>query len=190
MYRKSFPSCPVDGPIEPPVPFVHMFSRGAVPKKCSECLHLFEGECTRYIEEVQGCLTLDHGPCGIAGPTEPVMYQTEAIESKLEVPQKCATCIHAAVDSIHGVYCTKDRDKWGDFHRGLDWGAWRPNHLWFRLQLPKVTTQELSRHAYNNEIVEFIKEHRRINPGISLYEAKQDFVHFRTLIEQRDSTVA
>jgi hypothetical protein len=166
-----------------------MFSRGAVPKKCSECLHLFEGECTRYIEEVQGYLTLDHGPCGIDGSTDPVIYKTETIKSQLEVPTKCATCVHIAVDSIHSVYCTKDRDKWGDFHRELDWGTWRPEYLWLRLQLPKITTQGLLKYAYNNEIVEFIQEHRRINPGVSLREAKQDFMHFRTLIERWDSTM-
>lgn len=52
MHHIYFPVCPVDGPIEPPVRFNLMGLKGAVPKKCSECKHLFEGECTRYIKDV------------------------------------------------------------------------------------------------------------------------------------------
>ena len=123
MQSKYFPACPIDGPIEPPVPFSHAASRGAVPKKCSECEHLFEGECTRYIDEVGHYLHLDHGPCGIDGPTDPVPYEDEFIRAKVEIPRKCSTCVYLAVDRIPGFHCTKDSDKWGDFHRGLDWGA-------------------------------------------------------------------
>lgn len=130
MYHKYFPPCPVDGPIEPPVPFAHMFSIGAVPQKCSTCDCLFEGECTRYIRY----LHLDHGPCGIDGPTDPVIFENEFITPKVEVPRKCAecvhlSCVHLSVPSLSRLCCTKDSDKWGDFHRGLDWGSWRPDRI-------------------------------------------------------------
>jgi hypothetical protein len=162
-----------------------MASRGAVPKKCSECQHLFEGECTRYIEDVGHYLHLDHGPCGIDGPTDAVTYEDEFVTSKAEVPRKCAKCIFLAVDRIHGFHCTKDADKWGDFHRGLDWGAWEPDCIYLELPLPKVTTRDLSLFAKQNDMMAFIKEHRRINPGLSIEEAKADFAHFRKVLEKR-----
>lgn len=185
MHRRYFPPCPVDGPIEPPVPFGHMASRGAVPMKCSECQHLFEGECTRYIEEVGHYLHLDHGPCGIDGPTDPVIYKDDFVTSKAEVPRKCTICVFLAVDRIHGFHCTKDSDKWGDFHRGLDWGAWEPDFVYLELPLPKVTTKELSLYARQNDKMSFIKEHRRINPGLSIEEAIADFARFREVLEKR-----
>lgn len=183
MHRRYFPACPVDGPIEPPVPFGHMGSRGAVPKKCSDCQHLFEGECVRYSEDVGHYLHLDHGPCGIDGPTDPVTFQDEFVSSKVDVPRKCATCVFLAVNSIEGFHCTKDADKWGDFHRGLDWGAWKPDCVYLELPLPKVTTRNLSLFAKQNDLMAFIKEHRRINPGLSIEEAKADFAHFRSVLE-------
>jgi len=185
MYRKYFPKCPVDGPIEPPVAFGHLASRGAVPKKCSNCQHLFEGECIRYIEEVGHYLHLDHGPCGIDGPTDPVTYEDTFITSKVEVPRKCAKCNFLAVDWIFGFHCTKDAGKWGEFHRSLDWGAWEPDCIYLTLPPPKITTKELSRSAQRNDKVAFIKEHRRINPGLSIEEANSDFAHFRRILEKR-----
>lgn len=184
MFRRYFPPCPVDGPIDPPVPFGHMASKGAVPKKCSECKHLFEGECTRYIEDVRGYLHLDHGPCGIEGPTDPTTFENEFLRGKVQVPRKCATCVHLSVGPIHGFHCTKDWDKWGDFHRGLDWGSWSPDHVYLNLEPPKVTTRALSEHAFTGDLVAFIKEHRRINPGISVQEARADYEHFRAVIQQ------
>ena len=184
MHSKYFPTCPIDGPIEPPVPFAHMGSRGAVPKKCSECEHLFEGECTRHIDEVGHYLHLDHGPCGIDGPTDPVPYEDEFIKAKVEIPTKCSTCVYLAVDRIRGFHCTKDSDKWGDFHRGLDWGAWQPAYINLLLPPPRVTTKALSQHAFNNDLAAFIKEYRRINPETSIEEAKRDFFHFRSTMEK------
>jgi len=184
MHHRYFPPCPVDGPIEPPVPFAHMVSNGAVPKKCSECQHLFEGECTRYMEEVKDYLHLDHGPCGVEGPTDPVVFENEFLLGKVEVPRKCSTCKYLSVSPIYGFHCTKDANKWGDFHRGLDWGSWQPDHVYLHLEPPKVTTRALSQHAFADDLVAFIKEHRRINPRTSIEEAKADFTHFRTVIQQ------
>ncbi len=162
-----------------------MGSRGAVPKKCSECQHLFEGECVRYIENVGHYLHLDHGPCGINGPTDPVVYEDEFVKSKVEIPRKCANCVHLGIDRIYGLHCTKASDKWGDFHRGLDWGAWQPDYVYLELPLPKVTTKELSQFAHHDDMVAFIKEYRRINPGLSIEEAKVDFAHFRDVLAKR-----
>ena len=54
-----------------------------------------------------------------------------------------------------------------------------------QLPLPKVTTKELSQFAFGNDLLGFVKEHRRINPGLSVAEAKSDFQHFRNIIEKR-----
>jgi hypothetical protein len=89
-------------------------------------------------------LHLDHGPCGIDGPTDPVVYDDEFVTSKVEVPRKCAKCVFLAIDRVYGFHCTKDADKWGDFHRGLDWGAWEPDFIYVELPQPKVTTRDLS----------------------------------------------
>lgn len=183
MHRYYFPPCHIDGPIEPPVPFGHMGLRGAVPKKCSNCVQLFEGECTRYIEDVGHYLHLDHGPCGIDGPTDPVVYENQYISSNVEIPRKCSRCVFLGVDAIRGFHCLKDADKWGDFPRGLDWGAWEPEFIYLELPLPKVTTRNLSIFAGQNDLMSFIKEHRRINPGLSIEEAKADFAHFRSVLE-------
>jgi hypothetical protein len=183
MHSRYFPPCPVDGPIDPPVAFGHVCLTGAVPAKCAQCPHLFEGECTRYIEDVGQYLHLDYGPCGINGSTDPVTFENQFVKAKVEVPRKCATCRHLAVHSIHGFHCTKDSDKWGDFHRGLDWGSWRPDFVYLQLPLPKITTRELSQHAFANDLVAFVREHRRINPGLAVEDAKNDFQHFRTVIE-------
>ena len=187
MYRYYFPICPVKGPIEPPIPYGHMLSKGSVPNKCADCGYLFEGSCRRF-PEAQPFLHLDHGPCGIDGPTKPVYFENQFIKAKVKVPQKCVSCKFLETDRIRGFVCRKDEDKWGDFPRGLDWGDWKPDlttdciHL--KLPLPKVTTLKLSQHACNNDILEFIKEHRRINPGISTEEVKADFKHFRDILKK------
>lgn len=185
MYSQYFPRCPVNGPIDPPVAFGHMGSRGAVPAKCGQCCHLFEGECTRYINEVGHYLHLDHGPCGINGPTDPVTYEDEFIKGKADVPRKCSKCNFLAIHPIFGFHCTKDSDKWGDFHRGLDWGDWNPDFVTLHLPPPKVTTKELSQFAFGDDLLAFVKEYGRINPGLSVDDAKSDFRHFRNIIENR-----
>lgn len=133
--------------------------------------------------EVGHYLHLDYGPCGIAGPTDPVTYEDAFVAAKVEVPRKCATCVHLECDRVHGFFCSKDREKWGDFHRSLDWGAWAPDFVYLELPLPKVTTMDLSRFAYQNDLVAFVREYRRINPGSSLAEAREDFEKFRRIIE-------
>jgi len=187
MHKYYFPRCPVDGPVNPPVPYGHMASKGAVPQKCATCRCLFEGECLRYVEQVNRYLHLDHGACGINGPTDPVLYHDGWIDSKVEIPRKCASCSFLAVDQIRGFHCTKDADKWGDLHRGLDWGAWEPDVLYFELPLPKVTTRKLARFAQDNDQIGFIQEYRRTNPGFPIQEAKVDFVRLREILDNQSN---
>jgi len=184
MHHLYFPACPVDGPIDPPVPYGHMVSRGAIPNKCGRCRFMFEGGCTRFMEKLHRYLHLDFGPCGIDGPTDPVIYETRFIRAKVEIPRKCAECRFLIHDSIRGFTCRKDEEKWGDCRRGLDWGSWSPERIEFQLPFPKVTTKALVDCVYGDDLVGFVKEHRRINPGIPMSEAKSDFASMRKLIGQ------
>jgi len=187
MHRLYFPACPVEGPIDPPVPYGLMGMHGAIPKKCSECRHCFEGGCTRFFEEVQRYMHLDFGPCGIDGPTNPVVYEDTYVVAKVEIPRKCSRCRFLFHDSIYGFTCRKDEEKWGGCYRGLDWGAWSPDRIYIELPHPKLTTKALVDAAHSEDLIGFIGEHRRINPGLSITEAKEDYSLFRSLISQRAS---
>jgi hypothetical protein len=179
MHKYYFPRCPVEGPIEPPVQFQHLGSRGAVPKKCHDCNFLFEGECTRGGAKVGHHLHLDHGPCGIEGPTDPVVYEDQWVRGHVEIPRKCARCIFLRVDPIRGFHCTKDAKIWGDLHRGLDWGYWEPDTIWIQLPHPKITTRTMISWAKAGNLMEFIKEYRSVNLDLPLTEARADFAFIR-----------
>lgn len=179
MHKKYFPKCKVEGPIEPAVPYDHMASVGAIPQKCSRCEYLFEGSCIRYLEEVGRYLNLDHGPCKVNGPTDPVYYISKHLKSKVEIPGKCHECRLLEIDRFHGLHCAENKQKWGDFLRGFDWGTWEPDVIYFELPLPKITNQKLNDLANKNDCVNFIKEHRRVNPELSFKEAKNDFIYLR-----------
>ena len=185
MHRFYFPACPVEGPTEPPVSFGHGGIHGSIPKKCGDCEHSFEGSCTRFFDEVQRYMHLDYGPCGIDGPTDPVVYEDEFITAKVEVPRKCAGCRFLVHDSIAGFTCHKDRDKWGDFRRGLDWEAWSPDQVYVELPHPKLTTRALVNCAHDEDLKGFVVEYRRINPGLSMNEAREDFARIRRVLESR-----
>jgi hypothetical protein len=66
--------------------------------------------------------------------------------------------------------------------RGLDWGAWEPDSIYLELPFPKITTRDLSVHAKSGDLIKFIKEYRRVNPGLSIEEAKSDYRHFRDIL--------
>ncbi|SQI34220.1 Uncharacterised protein [Leminorella richardii] len=183
MYKKYFPACDINGSINPPAPFNHMGLRGAVPAKCANCSKLLEGECTRHMEIVGGYLHLDHGPCSIDGPSDPVIYENTFIQSKVTVPRKCSTCRFLSVAPIFGFQCHQDANKWGDFKRGLDWGAWKPSVIYLQLPEPKVTTKVLSQAVFDNDQIAFIREYRRVNPELSIEEAKMDFITLRKRID-------
>jgi hypothetical protein len=128
---------------------------------------------------------LNHGPCGVHGPTDPAYFEDDFVTAKVSVPRKCLRCRFLKHDSIYGFHCTKDADIWGDFHRSLDWGAWSPNRIYFELPFPKITTRALSEFAYQDDLIGFIKEYRRVNPDLSLEEAKKDFQFFREKIDTK-----
>ena len=182
MHHLYFPSCPVDGPIEPPVPYSHMGMSGAIPNKCGDCQYSFEGGCTRFFEALQRYMHLDYGPCGIDGATDPVIYEDNFIRSKVEIPRKCWSCGFLFHDGNYGFTCRKDAEKWGGCFRGLDWGSWRPDRPYFNLQHPKVTTRALSEAAHANDMIAFVKEYRSVNPDVSLQETRDDFARIRDLI--------
>jgi hypothetical protein len=121
---------------------------GAVPRKCSQCPKLFEGECTRNYEDypeqvlqwggrvvVLGTYRhLDHGPCPFPGETDPVPFEipvqpapSSRPAKTVQVPRKCSGCPYLKGLPIHDAVCTYEPEVWGLFHRGLDWGGWLPS---------------------------------------------------------------
>lgn len=183
MHVNYFPSCKIEGNIEPPVPFNHMGIAGAVPNKCGSCKHLFEG-CTRNIEQVGRYLHLDYGPCTIAGPTDPVIYEDENLKAKVKIPRKCTTCV-LKIERVIGLYCSQGKEKWGSWYRGFDWGTWEPDSIYLQLPLPKVTTKNLLIFVKRNEIINFINEYRQVNPGLSISEAKADFAYLQQALNKQ-----
>lgn len=166
------------------MPFNHMGIVGAVPNKCGSCKNLFEGGCRRYLELTNQYLHLDYGPCLVNGPTDPVIYEDAFLKAKVEVPRKCSRCFHLKLDRTRGFYCSQDQDKWGAFPRGLDWGAWEPDSIYLQLPLPKLTTKMLSIFVKRNDIIGFISEYRKVNPGLSITEAKSDFFYLLEILNK------
>lgn len=173
MHQNYFPKCEVDGPLEPRVPYSYGWT-GFIPKKCDGCSYFFEGGCRRATSETNRYHVLDYGPCEINGPTDPVEYEDAFVTAKVEVPRKCANCSFLRHDRIHGFICKNDGDKWGD-HRGLDWGNWEPDSVYFDLPFPKVTTKKMNECVKSNDLVGFISEYRDVNPNKSIKEARGDF---------------
>ncbi|ACL06948.1 hypothetical protein Dalk_5278 [Desulfatibacillum aliphaticivorans] len=182
MHKSYFPSCGVAGPIAPAVRINHLGLIGCIPNKCAGCSHMFEGSCTRGLDAVGRYLHLDHGPCGVPGPTDPVLYESRYIAAKAAIPRKCAACSFLEFEMVQGFICSKDKDIWGDFPRSLDWGAWSPDSLYFDLGPSKNATKQLSVCVQNNNLAGFIEEYRRVNPGLSLYEAKADLATLREIL--------
>ena len=136
-------------------------------------------ECTRAMEQTGGYLHLDHGHCGIEGPTDPVFVENQFFSAKVQIPRKCENCRHLKVRWRQGFVCGKEPEKWGDFTRSLDWGYWEPDVVYVRLPPAKLTTRDLVRCAGHDDLISFIKEYRRVNPGSSILEAKEDFKWMR-----------
>jgi len=139
------------------------------------------------MNEMQRYLHLDFGPCGIDGPTNPVVFEDKFMVAKVEIPEKCSRCTFLVHNSIHGFTCRKDQDKWGGIYRGLDWGAWAPDRIYPQLPYPRSTSKSLVDAAYDEDLTSFVAEHRRINPGLSMTEAQEDYEYFQTLIAERTS---
>jgi hypothetical protein len=170
------------GDIEPAIPYNHMGLTGHIPKKCAEYSHLFEGGCLRAQRITKEYLYLDYGFCGIVGKTDPVLYENPYILAKVTVPRKCTTCQYLDYSLVRHFYCRKDQAKWNYFPRSLDWGTWKPDKIYIDLPLPKITTSVLWQYVIGKNFIEFIKEYRRINPNLSLKEAKQDYNFLKNTI--------
>ena len=179
MYRDYFPSCPVDGPIEPPVPCVIFTSSGAIPNKCGACNHFFEGGCTRVSEELHRYMHLDYGPCTESGSTHPVLFEDKLYGHQAELPQKCTKCRFLMIHQQGGFYCSQDAEKWGDFTRGFDWGDWQPEEPYIELPDPKVTTKSMMQAVAQNARTAFVREHREVNLGHPFSVAIADFEYLR-----------
>lgn len=178
MHRQAFPFCTVAGPLDP-VPFAHLVFRGAIPRKCSECEHCFEGSCLRAASSLHRYLDLDHGFCGIPGDSEPVQLAWPEVPGDLEVPKKCSTCPYLKLDSVRGVVCAKDAEVWGDFHRSLDWGLRAPD-----VAVPTVPglhiTLRFARLAAAGDGVNALREFRASNPNASIATGKELIERIRT----------
>lgn len=182
MYRTVFPHCTVVGSVQP-VPYNH-FIKGAIPMKCQDCQHLFEGGCTRAMDQVQHYLSLDHGSCPVKGSTKPVLVETKYYKSKVYVPEKCRTCSDLHFDKVHGFVCNLDRTLWGAFPRTLDWGSWSPEHPNLGLQSGRSVSQEvLSAISAQNE-VQAIKAFRRSHPDATIKEARDAYVELCAQFDQ------
>ncbi|MBK8252682.1 MAG: hypothetical protein IPK82_08445 [Polyangiaceae bacterium] len=173
MYVRYFPRCPDNGPIYPEQPFGHFGFEGAVPRKCRRCKYLFEGECTRNAANGQPYLMLDHGPCPVDGPTDPVQYENEFVVSKVQVPRKCSTCRFLRLDSIQGFVCGAEPHIWGDFPRGLDWGSWRPSGPIITLPAPFRSTRDLTDTVIRSDKKAFVTMFRKLNPEVPLAEIRR-----------------
>ncbi len=123
MLDRYFPKCSVEGSFEP-VPFKHLASSGAVPRKCIFCPYLFEGECLRA--GVNEYRHLDHGPCPVKDISSSLVEIKKKYEGEMRVfkiPAKCERCEYLGWDGIRLFYCKRDSHIWGDFPRGLDFSG-------------------------------------------------------------------
>lgn len=152
-------ACEVSGPS---TRFAHLGITGSVPRRCSGCRFMFEGECTRTMEH--GYLALDHGPCPVKGDTTPTLVVTEHLRSTVSIPAKCRGCAHLEVSLQRGFTCGFEREKWGFFRRGLDWGSWSP-------ELPDVGLESgpvgLARRAACGCLRERGRDHQGVPRGLS-----------------------
>lgn len=181
VHRRSFPACEVRGPVDP-VPFSHGASAGAVPRKCASCRFLFEGECVRAIDQVQGYLALDHGPCPVVGDTTPTPMAIGPPLGTVSIPTKCRTCQHLDASPVRGFTCRFERDRWGAFPRALDWGTWSPELPNLGLASGRPVSLTLLRAVAAGNEAEAVKAFRADVPDATFAEARAAFAE---LVERR-----
>ncbi|MDF1746507.1 MAG: hypothetical protein P1V19_22615, partial [Gimesia sp.] len=162
MYRKAFPKCEVTGSLEP-VEFNHGGSTKHIPRKCYECSNLFEGECTRAMEQVQGYLSLDYGACRESGDCKPVLVEDDFIRSKVYVPAKCVRCRFLEYHANFGFRCHEDAELWGCYGKALDWGHWSPELPNIGLESGHQISMDLLQSVQEKNEVEAIKIFRSLN---------------------------
>ena len=177
MYNNAFPKCEVQGSFVP-IEFDHGALEGAIPEKCASCKESFEGSCLRAITLMDDYLSLDHGPCEIAGDTTPTKIDSNN-NAPIYVPKKCSQCDFLKQSDIDGYYCSSEREKWGDFHRSLDWGNWEPDHPVVGIRRinnnidegPATITKELIALILENKTTKALKLYRSINAIDTIKEA-------------------
>lgn len=148
---------------------------GAVPRKCGDCRFLFEGECTRATDQVQGYLALDHGPCPIPGNPTPTLVVTDPPFGTVSIPTKCRTCAHLQTDPIRGFTCGYERERWGAYPRTLDWGDWSPELPNVGLASGRPVSPAVLRAAAAGHEVQAINAFRADFPEATIAEARHAF---------------
>jgi len=181
MFRQVLPRCTVTGPVDP-VPYSHLIN-GAIPRKCGACKNLFEGGCRRAFEQVEHYLALDHGACPVKGPTNPVQVETEFFVSKVQVPEKCSTCRHLKLDPPWGFVCNFEHERWGDFPRTLDWGAWSPEHPNLGLKSGRSITPEMLNAVAIRQEALAIKVFRATHTDATFHEAREAYAELLAKLE-------
>ena len=134
---------------------------------------------------------LDYGPCGVPGSTEavPVSRGDGDLAAEVHVPRKCASCPSLEASSTKGYSCRKDRNIWGDFPRDLDWGEWNPPFILARLAGARVT-RAMCRDARANQLVDFVRAYRLLNPDFSVADARAAFGVLRERLAALESVGA
>lgn len=178
MFRQAFPRCEVPGPVDP-VPYSHFCSNGCIPRKCSTCKSQFEGGCGRGVEQTAGWLALDHGPCAVPGPSDPVLIENRYISSKVSVPRKCSHCRHLDYDGIRGFVCGWQQEMWGDFPRTLDWGDWTPETPNVGLDSDATCSPVFIRLCIAAQMADAIRTFLSDNPTASVGEGKRAYEEIR-----------
>jgi hypothetical protein len=182
MYRNVFPRCTVIGSVDP-VPFGHFGFTGAIPSKCNTCIHLLEGDCTRAIEQVRKYLSLDHGPCPVKGPTDPVLVENEDYKSKVYIPSKCQSCTYLKLDGVRDFVCNFEHELWGAFPRTLDWGCWSPEHPNLGLESQRSLTLEVIEAVVARNEASAIKAFRSSHPDATFKEAREAYAELLTQLD-------
>lgn len=127
------------------------------------------------MEQIQGYLALDHGPCPIKGPTEPVLVDTPYYTSKVYVPSKCQSCRYLELDRIRGFVCNYEWERWGSFPRALDWGLWNPEHPNLGLKSGHSVPVEFIQAVQDQNEAQAIKVFRAAHPDATFREARDAY---------------
>jgi hypothetical protein len=183
VYQKQFPSCQIKGSLEP-TEFGHMLSKGMIPKKCSECDLMFEGECLRNSEITGKYAQLDYGKCEIEGKTEPVCIEIDYNGYETFIPLKCEHCDHLKKNKYRGYICAFEKNTWGDFPRSLDWGDWKPNFPIVGLGENLKLTKHLIILIESKKTAEAVKEIKRLNNGMEFKKAIESVSQLKNKIDQ------
>lgn len=138
------------------------------------------------MEQVRGYLALDHGPCPMRGPTNPVIVETVHYISKVSVPAKCERCRYLELEKVRDFVCNFEREKWGAFPRTLDWGAWSPEHSIVGLKSGRSVSQEVLRAVAAQREVEAIKAFRAAHRDATLKEAREAYAELLQQVSRND----